>query len=173
MSPSDYPEWSAALATAGLGLTPAELHGSITGYLCAGWDGDSGGLLAALELEGAGATVPGSLQRLLDRTAPRLARRLRDGDPVPLLLPAGPLQARADALVEWCRGFLGGLGLTGVAQEALRAAGVGDVLDDFAHIAAAPLACEEGDEEALADVLDFVQAGVRCLHAALAPAGSR
>lgn len=175
MVPADYAEWNALLASAKLGVGPAELHGSMTGYLCAGWSGDAGELLAALELEShAGSAGAGSaLQALLAQAATRAAARFRAGDPVELLLPAAPLAARANALVDWCRGFLGGLGLTGVLDELEGSPDVHDLLANLGHVAAMHLECDEDDGAMLDDVLDFVRRGVGRLGTALAPPGHR
>ena len=172
MQTPDYEVLEAALARAKLGVSPADLHGSITGYLCAGGYGCAHELLAALALEGdeAGA-ADDALHGLLDRLAGDISRRLRTGEPVAPLLPSGALPARADAMVDWCRGFLGGLALKGELAQAARAPAVRELLDDFSQIAAAHLACDEDDEAAFDDVLDFIRSGVAQLHAALAPAG--
>ncbi len=163
---SSWQDWSAALARARLGISPAELQGSIAGYLCAGWGGGGAELLAALELEGECA---GGLAERVGEAAPRIAEALRAGAPIELLLPPGPIGARANALVEWCRGFLGGLGLTGLLDADARTGATGEVLQSLAHIAAAPVVCGPNDRAALAEVMDFVQGGVQRLHAALAP----
>lgn len=168
-----YAEWTALVASARLGVAPAELHGSVTGYVCAGWSGQVRELVAALELEGDGGTpaAGGALETLLAAAATRAVQCLRTGKPVELLLPLGPLAARANALVDWCRGFLGGLGLTGVLDELDGSPNVHDVLAGLGHVAAMHLECGDDDEAMLDDVLDFVRRGVGELGAALAPRG--
>lgn len=162
-----WEEWSAALARTGAGITPAELHGSVTGYLCAGWSGRPAELLEALAFES--DHVAADLHRQLDAMARAIAGALRTGDGVAPLLPAGPLPARADAAVDWCRGFLGGLGLTGVLDARKWPPAIHGVLDGFAQVAASHLHCDEDDDAALDTVLDFIRDGVAQLHAALAP----
>lgn len=163
---STWQDWQAALAQARLGISPSELQGSLTGYLCAGWGGSGAELLGALELEGDAA---GALADLVGRAAQDISRDLRTDAPPALLLPPGGVEARANALVEWCRGFLGGLGLTGVIDEAARTGPAGDLLHTLANVAAAPVVCGPDDRAALAEVCDFVQSAVTELHAALAP----
>lgn len=171
MTPITYAEFETAIAQAKLGIAPAELHGSVTGYLCAGASGCAHELLTALALESDDAGVADRLHALLDDLADDIARRFRAGDAVAPLLPPGPLPARADAMVDWCRGFLGGLGLTGeLADPAARAPAIRELLDDFGHIAALRLECPDDDDSALDDVLDFIHAGVALLHAAFTPA---
>lgn len=161
----------AALTRAKLGVSAADLHGSITGYLCAGGQGGAHALLEALALEGDDAGATGALHPLVDALASDVAHRLRTGEPVMPLLPSAPLVARADAMVDWCRGFLGGLALKGDLAAAAEMPEVREVLDDFSQIAAMHLTCGDDDEPALDDLLDFIGGGVARLHAALAPAG--
>lgn len=164
-----YPELNAALLKAKVGVAAAELHGSITGYLCAGWGGQAQELLAALALESDAAA--GELHALVDRVAADIAGSLRAGESVTPLLPQTSLAARTDAMVDWCRGFLGGVGLTGLTADPRHESEVRALLGDFGHIASTHLECDDDDEEALGDVLDFIRAGVARLHALLAPVG--
>jgi hypothetical protein len=164
--------WRAAITQAKLGVTPAELHGSVTGFLCAGWPGRARELLDSLALEGdAGDTVAGkTLDDLIERAAARINSRLRAQQPVELVLPEAPLAARADAVVDWCRGFLGGLGLTGVLAGPAQTAEVAELLSGLGQIAASHLACDDDDEAALDDVLDFIRGTVAHPYASFAPA---
>lgn len=166
---STWQDWKVALAQARLGISPAELQGSLAGYLCAGWGGGGAELLAALELD---ADPAGALAARVEQAARTITASLRAGEPLALLLPATPLDARANALVEWCRGFLGGLGLTGLVDAGRQTGATAELLHTLAHIAAAPVACGPDDHAALAEVLAFVQTGVARLHAVLAPAAS-
>jgi uncharacterized protein YgfB (UPF0149 family) len=167
----DYDAFDAVLARAGLGVSLPELHGSVTGYLCAGGHGRAHALLTALALESGDAGTADELHAQLDGVATEIARGLRSGESVTPLLPRGPLAARAEAMVGWCRGFLGGLALTGGLAGAANAPEVHELLEDFGRIAAMHLTCDDDDEEALDDVLDFIRGGVMNLHAALVPAG--
>lgn len=171
MATMTYPEWDAALHAAKLGATATELHGSITGYLCAGRAGTAHEVLTALALESDGASAASELLVLVDHLVAETAGKLRKGEPVAPLLPPGSLAIRADAMVDWCRGFLGGAGLTGVAADPAREPEARALLGDFGHIAAMHLECDDDDEAALDDVLDFIRTGVTRLHGLLAPAG--
>jgi uncharacterized protein YgfB (UPF0149 family) len=173
MMTDSYAKWSAVLAQAKLGVAPAELHGSITGLLCAGRGGRPQELLVSLALEDDAAEneAGADLYGLLDRAAVDIAGRLRAREPVEPLSPDGTLAVRADALVDWCRGFLGGLGLTGMLAGSALTPEARGLLSDFGHIAATHLACADDEEKALDDLLDFVRNGVVHLHAAFAPAG--
>lgn len=172
MATVTHAELNAALQLSKIGVAATELHGSITGYLCAGWGGRARELLTALALEGDDASAI-DLHALVDRLAADINGKLRAREPVVPLLPEASLALRADAMVDWCRGFLGGIGLTGVAPAPEHAAEVRTLLADFGHIASMHLEADDDDEEALDDVLDFICTGVARLHAVLAPTGSR
>lgn len=167
MTSDAYADWDALLRRARLGVTPAELHGSIVGFLCGGWGGHSRELLAALALDG-GASDD-ALHALVDRAAGDIATRLRKAEAVEPLLPVAPLAARANAMVDWCRGFLGGLGLTGLLDVADTPPAERELLANLGHIAATHLECNDDDAATLEGLLDFIRAGVRQLYAAHAP----
>lgn len=171
MATDTYARWGAAVTQAKLGVTPAELHGSITGFLCAGWSGRAHELLDSLALEsGAGGIAGEDLDGLIERAAGRINERLHAGRPIELVLPEAPLATRADAAVDWCRGFLGGLGLTGVLAGPVQTTEVAELLSGLGQIAASHLACDDDDEAALDEVLDFIRGAVAHLYAAFAPA---
>jgi uncharacterized protein YgfB (UPF0149 family) len=171
MTTNNYAEWGQVLARTRLGTTPAELHGSVTGFLCAGWGGPPRELLASLALDAtsADAAADRELHAFVEQAAARVGARLRAREPVEPLLPDGALAVRADAVVDWCRGFLGGLGLTGVVAERAADPAVSELLQLFGQIAATRLECDGADAAALDDVLDFIREGVARLHAVCAP----
>ena len=162
------------LANLHLGVGASDLHGSLTGYICGGGGAGARGWLAALELQ----TDPE-----IDLPQAAFARLYEDcaawfGDPElafePLLPEAdSSLDARTDALVEWCRGFLGGLGLAGVSSRQGLSADAAEILQDFGTIAGSRFeyADAEEDENALAEVIEFIRVGALLLHAELATAG--
>ncbi|HET6546391.1 MAG TPA: UPF0149 family protein [Rhodanobacteraceae bacterium] len=166
-------ELDQALATLRSGVGASDLHGSLTGYLCAGGTAADGEWPAALALD------LGEPERAGRDLAQRLARECSAqlDDPelgFEPLLPAAdtPLSRRADALVEWCRGFLGGVGLAAVGATTAVPGDGAEVLRDFGDIAASHFETGEGedDERAFSDVVEFVRIGVLLLHAELAQA---
>ena len=165
------------LATLRFGVDPSDLHGSLTGYLCAGGHADARDWLAALQLqtdeaEAAAAANSALLQQLFRECSAWL------DDPdlrFELLLPAAdtPLDVRADALVEWCRGFLGGIGLAGRTETDGYSPDCDEILHDFGTIAASHFeySDSEEDESALVEVIEFIRVGVLLLHSELAATG--
>lgn len=150
-----------------LSVDASELHGSLCGYLCAGGDrhaADWLGRLAIGETNQAVAPAGGALVQLFQVSAEQLQSPDFGFD---LLLPAedNPVSLRADALLGWCRGFLGGFGLAAGAHPPLSAE-AGEALEDLGRIAGSQLSYEdpEADEEALAEVAEFVRVAALLLH---------
>ena len=122
VSDVQLPSWSevhAAIQSLGLAMSPAELHGAVSGWIAGG-----------------GADTPDWLARVLaDDSLPPVARdsvlgtlrsisqaQLGDrGFGFELLLPAADasLSERSGALFDWCRGLLGGFGLAAGAAPPL------------------------------------------------------
>ncbi|WP_267120279.1 UPF0149 family protein, partial [Xanthomonas sacchari] len=84
-----------------------------------------------------------------------------------VLADAGaPLPERADALFDWCRGFLGGFGLAAGAAPPLSEEGQ-EALQDVARLAQASaddFDSGDEDEDALAEIEEFVRVAVLLLH---------
>ena len=163
----DYAEVSAQIAQLQLGVDAAELHGSLCGYLTGGGEPTArGDWLGPVMSE----PQPEPVQRdsAMDRMFVATQALLESPDfGFDLLLPDEdrPVGERGDAMLAWCRGFLGGFGLAAGADPPLSEDGA-DALKDLARMAASELAYEdpESDEEALAEVAEFVRVAVLLLH---------
>ncbi|HWU77488.1 MAG TPA: UPF0149 family protein [Rhodanobacter sp.] len=153
-----------------LGTEASELHGSLCGFLAGGGSLRGSTLLAALQLDG-DVTSPSSEDlALLDRLAQQGEQELADPElGFEPLLPADdrPLAERAEAMVDWCRGFLGGFGLAGTAAHAQLSGEAQEVLRDLGTVAASSfdLGDESEDEDALIEVQEFVRVAAMLLHA--------
>ena len=152
-----------------LGTEPSELHGSLCGYLAGGGSLRNTTVLAALQLDGE-ATQPGpDDQAQLDRLAKQCETELADPElGFEPLLPEDdrPLTERAEAMVDWCRGFLGGFGLAGASAHAQLSDEAQEILRDLGTIAASAFdfGNETEDEDALIEVQEFVRVGAMLLH---------
>ena len=106
----------------------------------------------------------GALDELRLASASQLDDRSFDFD---LLLPdaEASLAERSGALFDWCRGFLGAFGLA-AAQPAEAVRRGQEALADLARLAAAQPQDEgdDDDEEALAEIEEFVRVAVLLLH---------
>lgn len=99
-----------------------------------------------------------------------------------VLLPGDeiPLAARAGGLSQWCQGFLYGFGSTGPIngagpKQVELPANVNEILNDLTHIGRASVEIEgdadnESEEEAFAEVVEYVRVGVQLIHDELIPA---
>ena len=91
------------------------------------------------------------------------------------------LETRAGGLSQWCQGFLYGFG-TGrsgapaVKQEDLPG-NVNEILNDLTHIGRASVDLEgdgnESEEEAYAEVVEYVRVGVQLIHDELIPVAAQ
>jgi hypothetical protein len=99
------------------------------------------------------------------------------------LLPGDdvPLATRAGGLSQWCQGFLYGFGSTGALNKKTEPerddlpANVNEILSDLTHIGRASVEIEgdgenESEEEAYAEVVEYVRVGVQLIHDELVPA---
>ena len=106
----------------------------------------------------------------LDRLRLATAAQLEDRDfAFALLLPEDgqPLSLRSAALFDWCRGFLGGFGLAAGQRPSLSEEGQ-EALADLARLAAAQPEDDgeddAGEEDALAEIEEFVRVAALLLH---------
>ena len=170
-SPS-HAELAAVLTRLACAAGASDLHGSLIGYLCMGGVAQAEGLLERLESTGDHAADAAAID-VFEELIEQAQTQLDDPDLgfAPLLPHVEqPLPLRAEALRDWCRGFLGGLGLGGLAGDVALSAEGSEILGDFGAIAAAHFDYADDDEEdenALAEVLEFVRVGTLLLHAEL------
>ncbi|WIH04193.1 YecA family protein [Xanthomonas translucens pv. graminis] len=150
----------------GLAASAAELHGALCGWL-AGGGADLAAWPAAV-LADAGIATPRSGD-VLDRLREASAAQLEDRDfafDLVLADAGAPLSERADALFDWCRGFLGGFGLAAGAKPPLSEEGE-ESLQDLARLAQAStddFDSADEDEDALAEIEEFVRVAALLLH---------
>jgi uncharacterized protein len=151
-----------------LAATASELHGSLCGFLASNGRPGRRPLLELLHLDAGGVTATGRDQATLDQLVRQSQDELADPElGFEPLLPADdrPLPERADALVDWCRGFLGGFGLGGPQVHERVSEEGREILKDLASIASASLdfGDEDEDEDALIEVHEFVRMGAMLL----------
>ena len=151
-----------------LSIPASELHGSLCGLLAANGRPGRRSVLSALHLEAGSDTVSEHDQALLDQLVHQSEAELADPElGFEPLLPADdrPLPERADALVDWCRGFLGGFGLGGTDAHGRLSEEGREILGDLSAIAASSLdfGSDDEDEDALIEVHEFVRMGAMLL----------
>lgn len=154
-----------AAQRSGLAADPSELHGALCGWLSGGGENAANWPAKVLADDNLPAPEPESpLDELREVSAAQLDDR---GFGFELLLPEieDSLNDRAEALFEWCRGFLGGFGLAAGANPPLSEEAE-EALQDLARLAqAAPESGDDDeDEHALAEIEEFVRVAVLLLH---------
>lgn len=175
---ADFEHLDSALKRSNALVGAAELHGTLCGMLCVERAGDGKARIAQLLGENAPGDAPAResadlAANLYDETL----RQLQDAElGFRLLLPddAQLLSARAEALGDWCRGFLAGLGLAGVKQGQHLPEDVDEVLRDFIEISRVNFDVEGGeeDETAYAEVVEYVRMGVLLVCQEFQPGGN-
>ncbi|MDZ3822493.1 MAG: UPF0149 family protein [Pseudoxanthomonas sp.] len=171
--PIDYP--ALARAVAALALTPAELHGGLCGFLCAGGQPHPGHWLDQLCLDS--TALEASSRPTLEALRAATQTLLDDPDLRFSPLLPGDEVAMADrvvALAAWCAGFIGGFGLAG-AVEAGRLSEEGrDALRDLDRIAHFGYEAGEAeeDENAFAEIVEYVRMAVMLLRQESGPAAA-
>ena len=163
-----YDELDDVIAHLRLAISASELHGSLCGFLAGNGIPGRRPLLELLHLDAGGITVNAADQTVLDQLVQQSEAELTDPElGFEPLLPADdrPLSDRADALVDWCRGFLGGFGLGGPDTHDRVSDEGKEILRDLGAIAAASLdfGDEDEDEDALIEVHEFVRMGAMLL----------
>jgi uncharacterized protein YgfB (UPF0149 family) len=155
----------AAIRAAGVAVDAPELHGSLCGWLAGGRSAGLDWLAGVL----ADPALPAlAADSTLDRLGRATAAQFEDRDfGFDLLLPAGDalLSERSGGLFAWCRGFLGGFGLAAGAAPPLSEEGR-EALQDVARLAAATPQDDgdQEDEEALAEIEEFVRVATLLVH---------
>src|SRR5579862_7076613 len=173
MNQPDYSHIQQLLTQARSLTDAAEAHGTLAGCLCGA---------AAYRFEDwlrevlpDGRAEPGATENLYGLYTATAAALLQPDMEFEMLLPsdAQPLEARTNALAEWCQGFLYGLG-AGTIPDAARLPGdAGEIVRDLAEISHAgvdPEQDEESNETAYAELVEFVRVGVQVLFEELAAA---
>ncbi len=175
--PVTYRQLEEALTRAGAALDAAETHGLFCGLMCAAgrldrglWDAELFGEAPDPRDVAVGQCL-GALGRLADYTR----EAMHDpGISLQLLLPDDetPLGERADALGAWCEGYLAGLGLGGIREEAIRSEEVKELLQDMAEISKISFDADEAggeDEEGFCQIVEYLRVGVLLIIEELQP----
>lgn len=164
----DYDDLERALADTDATMSAAEAHGMVTGNCCAPdapplaqlFFGD-----AAVPAEGATEHLLAVLTALQVETQRRLGSTDFEFEP---LLPASPQDpGQVEALAEWARGFLLGLAASGVRDPRVLPDEAGEFLLDVMQIGEVEAdedATPEQQEREIAEIVEYLRAGVQVVH---------
>lgn len=158
----DWQDIETALAPLQLAISAAELHGSLAGWLAGGGRLGGGWLGKVL----ADDSLPQRADARLEALAEATQSGLEDAAlGFRLLLPPedATVNVRANALFDWCRAFLGAFGLAAGAAPGLSDESR-EALEDLARLAMSEADSDDEDEDALAELEEFVRVAALLLH---------
>jgi uncharacterized protein YgfB (UPF0149 family) len=170
-----FPEVVSVLERSGSSVSAAEGHGCLCGALCMSAEYPLERWLEEIvpDEDGAEDEAGVAALRLLFSDTVRALR----GDEMEFepLIPddEATLERRAAALAQWCQGFLYGFGTGRPAKPEQLPANVSEILRDLTHIGRAAVDVgESGEEEeqAYAEIVEYVRVGVQLIHDELAEA---
>lgn len=169
----DYDALEARLAAAIVTASAAEVHGLLTGWLCAPPTGEDGAAFLRRQLSAEGTTAARPVNEIAaelgDWTRAQLADPQFGFTP---LLPddAEGIARQTGALADWCQGFVYGLAEAGVRDLQRLPAEVREFLEDMLSLAGAEsdaTATEEDEACALTELVEYVRVGVQLVYETL------
>lgn len=161
----NFSEFEGILQRLGTAVGASECHGFICAQLCTSAEPESRSWRECLGAEGE------ELEAVLTRMGNTVSKELESPDfSFELMLPSdeATLALRADALAQWCRGFLFGLGNGGLTEAGL-SGDCRELVEDMERISRARAELEQGEEFALMELIEFVRVGVMTVYQELRP----
>ncbi|MEM6162301.1 YecA family protein [Erwinia sp. P6884] len=164
-----YDQLASALTQQGVGMTPAEMHGLISGMICGG-NTDSSWQTLVHELTNEGMAFSQSLSQPLQQLHQGIGDALEEeGFLFQLYLPDDDdisVFDRADALAGWVNHFLLGLGVSQPKLDKVKGE-TGEAIDDLRTIAQLGYDEDEDQEEleqSLEEVIEYVRVAALLCH---------
>jgi len=158
-------------------ITPSEVHGTLCGLLCANSNAGAEVWQQALwPNQPSGDLLSAEAREIFKQTHGITRRQLNDPTcEFQMLLPDDDdgLDARVNALGDWCQGFLVGLSLGGITDFVLLPEDAREITKDLLEIARAGSSYElegsEEDENAYAELVEYLRVGVLLINEELQP----
>ncbi|MCU5774588.1 YecA family protein [Erwiniaceae bacterium BAC15a-03b] len=164
-----YNTLASALTQQGVGMTPAEMHGLISGIICGG-PGDRNWQTLVHELTNEGLAFSQALSQPLQQLHQGISEMLEDdGFLFQLYLPDEDditVFDRADALAGWVNHFLLGLGVTQPKLDKVKGE-TGEAIDDLRTISQLGYDEDEDQEElenSLEEIIEYVRVAALLCH---------
>jgi len=163
-----------ALSAAGATAEAAEAHGTLCSLVCL--HGSRAGAVWIESLFGKEPDAADARRALLELAGETVAELEDPSFPFMPLLPGdgSPMSERASAMAHWTQGFLHGFGEAGgrpALAERLRQEPLAELLADLSEITKATADEEEGlegDEEAWAELVEYLRVAVQLFYLELA-----
>lgn len=165
----NFAELEDLLKHLGVPVGASECHGFVCAQLCMNTGADVSSWRQCLG--GEGEQFEATLARISQATAKELEATDFSFD---LMLPSeeATVAVRADALAQWCRGFLFGLGSSGLTEAGLTGE-CRELVEDMERISRARSELEEGEEFALMELIEYVRIGALSVYHELRPIRTR
>ena len=170
-STCSYVELEAKLESAAAESGAAEAHGLLCGIISAGGKATPDTWLDHLLGEGnAGSAAAWGVREMLEELQADILTQLNDesfGFALLLPLDDASLLVRTQALSQWCAGFLYGLALGGIRDDATYPGDTQEVIKDFYEISNAEFIADPGDdenEEAYMEIMEYVRMSVLLMY---------
>lgn len=166
----DYRELERALHHMGVTQGAAEFHGTVCGRLCAAPEGE----VSTEAGQGAGDANTGNDHELMQQVRDEALDGLIDAElGFNPLLPDDEqrLSLRVEALAQWCSGFVYGLASVEDVDLEELSAEVQEVVRDLTQISRAGLSPDadvETDEQAYAEIVEYVRIGAQLIFMEIA-----
>lgn len=164
-----YDQLASVMTQQGVGMTPAEMHGLISGLICGG-NQDSSWQALVHDLTNEGMAFSQTLSLPLQQMHEATGNSLEDeGFLFQLYLPEDDditVFDRADALAGWVNHFLLGLGVTQPKLDKVKGE-TGEAIDDLRTIAQLGYDEDEDEEEleqSLEEVIEYVRVAALLCH---------
>ncbi len=173
-----YAELERAINEMGAKISAAELHGLLTGMLCAVRPPKES-VWRELILESMNCAMPVKKHwDIISKTASRIASELTDISLGFIVLLPGDeidLPIRAVELGAWCRGFLSGLGLAGISGNDLQNPVIKELVYDLSQIARLSADMQETteeDERSYMELIEYLRIAVQNIQLELRNSGT-
>lgn len=161
----DWSQINSVLRRLGVATDASENHGVLCGLLCARGPSAEGAWLDLVRTERTTDVTDEAAWEELSRLFRTTLGQLHDeGFTFTLLLPEDnqPLLLRAEAMTEWCQGFLYGLAAGGVEDTEVLPEEVREITEDIVEISGATAEGDDGEpgEAAYAELIEYLRVGV-------------
>jgi hypothetical protein len=167
----NYKELDNLLIDAGTGSRAAECHGFLCGYLCVNDSVQEDMFRKYLLSDMSDQQMCAECCKQITELAVEVCLKIASEDfTLELLLPdeSSPLSERSAALIEWCEGFLSGLGIAGVTDFDLLSFECRELIQDLYKICRLDAdeinGCGEEEEAAFTELIEYVRMGAILLH---------
>lgn len=161
----NFAELDQLLKHLGAPVSAPECHGFISAQLCMDNAADVKSWREYLGVEG--DEPEATLARISQATSQELESN--DFSFEPILPPEeATLALRTDALAQWCRGFLLGLGSSGLTETGLTGE-CREIVEDMERISRVHVEQESGEDFALMELIEFVRVGTLSIYHELRP----